>query len=167
MRLLVIRHAIAAERDEWAQTGKPDGERPLTDRGRSRMREAARGLARLVDVPDVIATSPLTRAAQTAAIVGKALGAPDPAELPALLPDADYATLVSWLRGLKTQGTVAVVGHEPHLSGLVCYLLTGRRETFLDLKKGAAALIQLADPPTPGVARLLWTIAPGGLRRIE
>ena len=45
MKLLVIRHAIAEDRDEFAYTGRPDAERPLTKQGRERMRRAAAGLA--------------------------------------------------------------------------------------------------------------------------
>lgn len=167
MRLLLIRHAIAGDRDEWATTGRPDAERPLTDRGRDRMRRAARGLARLIPRPDIIATSPYLRAAETAAIVSKAFAGPAPVELPVLVPGVEFAELVSWLRQQKVDGTIALVGHEPHLGGTLCYFLTGRREGFFEFKKGGAALVQLADPPTPGVARLLWSLEPGQLRRIN
>lgn len=166
MRLLFIRHAIAADRDEWATSGRSDNDRPLTDRGRKRMRRAARGLARLVPQPEVIATSPYARAAETAAIVAKAFGGPAPVELAALVPGVEYADLVNWLRGQKVTGTVVLVGHEPHLGGALCYVLTGRREAFYEFKKGGAALVQLADPPTAGVARLLWAMDPGALRRV-
>lgn len=166
MRLLFIRHGIAGDRDEWAKSGRPDTDRPLTDRGRARMRRTARGLARLTPRPDLIATSPYLRAAETAAIVAKAFGGPAPVELTALVPGVDYADLVTWLRSQKATGTVALVGHEPHLSGALCYFLTGRREAFHEFKKGGAALVQLADPPTAGVARLVWAMEPGQLRRI-
>ena len=166
MRLLIIRHAIAEDREEWAKTGKPDDERPLTARGRKRMRQTAEGIARLVEAPEVVGTSPLVRAVQTAEVVAETFGVEKTAEVPALSPGADFGDLVTWLRSLKTNGTVAVVGHEPHLSGFACYLLTGRRESFLELKKGAACLIQLSEPPTPGVARLLWSMAAGQLRSI-
>jgi phosphohistidine phosphatase len=167
MRLLFIRHAIADDRDEWAKSGRPDAERPLTDRGRDRMRRSARGLTRVLPQPDVIATSPYLRAAETAAIVSQAYGGPPPMELPALVPGVEFADLVTWLRSQKVSGTVALVGHEPHLGGALCYFLTGRRENFFEFKKGGAALVQLADPPTPGVARLLWVLEPGQLRNIE
>lgn len=167
MRLLFIRHGIAADRDEWAKTGGPDSDRPLTDRGRTRMRRTARGMARLLPCPDLIATSPYARAAETAAIVAKAFRGPSPVELAPLVPGAEFTDLVTWLRGLKVTGTVVLVGHEPHLSGALCYFLTGRREGFHEFKKGGAALIQLADPPTAGVARLLWAMEPGQLRRID
>jgi phosphohistidine phosphatase len=135
MRLLFIRHAIAGDRDEWAKSGRPDADRPLTDRGRVRMRRAARGLTRVIPRPDVIATSPYLRAAETAAIVSKAYGGPPPVELPALVPGVEFAELVTWLRSQKVTGTVALVGHEPHLGGALCYFLTGRREAFLSSRK--------------------------------
>lgn len=167
MRLLFIRHGIAADRDEWAKSGQPDSDRPLTDRGRTRMRRTARGIARLLPRPDLIATSPYLRAAGTAAIVAKAFGGPSPVEQSALVPGAEFTDLVSWLRGLKVTGTVVLVGHEPHLSGALCYFLTGRREGFHEFKKGGAALVQLADPPTAGVARLIWAMEPAQLKRVD
>jgi len=49
MQLLVIRHAIAMEREEYARTGRPDSDRPLTDTGRRRMRKNARGLQYILE----------------------------------------------------------------------------------------------------------------------
>ena len=72
MKLLVIRHAIAEDREVWARTSLDDGERPLTARGVDRMEQAARGLRRMVEKLDAIATSPLVRAMQTARIVNVA-----------------------------------------------------------------------------------------------
>lgn len=167
MRLLIIRHGIAEDREEWAKSGKPDPERPLTGKGARRMRSISRGLAQVVEAPEVVGSSPLVRAMETAEIVAKALGAEKVVPVPSLEPNADFGDLVNWLRSLKTNGTVAVVGHEPHLSGLASFLLTGRRESFIELKKGAACLIQLAEPPTPGVARMLWCMAPGVLRALD
>ena len=80
MKLLLIRHAPAELRETTAATGRDDGERPLTDRGRRRMRRTAKALPRVVPALDVLATSPLTRAAQTAAIVSKAYGDLKPIE---------------------------------------------------------------------------------------
>jgi len=66
MQLLLIRHAIAEDRFEFARTGQSDYYRPLTERGRARMARGATGLRTLVPDIDVLATSPLTRAVQTA-----------------------------------------------------------------------------------------------------
>src|SRR5262245_48702061 len=129
MRLLVIRHALAEDRDEFAKTGRPDAERPLTDMGRRRMRRVARGIRRLVGKFDVLATSPHTRAADTAAIVARAMGIETPEVLEALTPDHRSADLLPWLSQQAAESLVAVVGHQPHLNVLVSWLLTGREES--------------------------------------
>ena len=72
MRLLIVRHAIAEDRVAFAATGKDDDERPLTEEGRSRMEQGARGLRQLVPALDLVATSPLVRAVQTAEILAGA-----------------------------------------------------------------------------------------------
>src|SRR5882724_2462532 len=66
VRLLVVRHAIAEDPAVFAATGRSDAERPLTEKGRRRMRRVARGLKKLVPAIDGLATSPLVRAVETA-----------------------------------------------------------------------------------------------------
>ena len=68
MKLCFLRHGEA----DWPNWTKPDNERPLTERGRKEMKRVAKFLERLKLVPDVILTSPLPRASQTAEIVGQA-----------------------------------------------------------------------------------------------
>src|SRR6478672_122417 len=58
MKLLLIRHAIAEEREDFARTGKDDRLRPLTDEGRKKMKQGARGLRRCVPAFDLLAPSP-------------------------------------------------------------------------------------------------------------
>lgn len=166
MDLLVIRHAPAEDREAFAATGLTDALRPLTERGRGRMLDAARGLGRLMDACDVIATSPYVRSAETAELLATALDGPDPIKLDALTPEADYEALLTWLRGLSPEATVAIIGHEPHLSAFVGLLVTGRATTFLELKKGAATLLHLPPPVRPGTGIMRWAMAPGQLRRM-
>ena len=166
MKLLVIRHGIAEEREEWAQTGEPDDKRPLTDKGRSRLKRIARGLHRDVDTIEILATSPLTRAVQTAEIVGQRYGNVAAVVTEALVPHKPLSALLEWLQGLDDVDTVAVVGHEPHLSGFVCWLVTGREESFLELKKGGAVLLEFAQERAAGKAKLLWALTPKQLRRL-
>jgi phosphohistidine phosphatase len=130
------------------------------------MREAARGLARLVGAPDALATSPLVRAVQTADVVARALDVPAAEELDALRPGSPPRALLPWLRAHRGADLVAAVGHEPHLGALASWLLAGRARPFLALKKGGACLLELGDPPGEGSALLLWMLAPGQLRRI-
>jgi phosphohistidine phosphatase len=169
MRLLVIRHGLAGDRDEFSFTGRPDAERPLTKEGRMKMKRAATGLRLIVDELNVIATSPLVRAAQTAELVAEAFGMEGPTLVEELSEERSPDDLLPWLRAQEPDTTVAIVGHNPHLGFLVGWLLTGRHENFVELKKGAALMLQFEDPdpPTPGTAVLLWSLAPGHLRRLR
>jgi phosphohistidine phosphatase len=165
MRVLVIRHAIAEDTREFAKTGREDGARPLTKEGRAKMREGAAGLVKLVPQLDVLATSPLARAIETAEIVAKAYGgATRVQQVAALTPTKPVNALLHWLQGQPPAATVAVIGHEPHLGVFVSWLLTGLQESFIELKKGSACLLELEKDVKAGRARLLWALKPGHLR---
>ena len=162
MKLLIVRHAIAMDRDEFVATGQSDDLRPLTAAGRRRMRSVAKGLASTV-VPDLIATSPLTRAMETAAILGRAYDVKVGAKVDALRPESPPDELIAWARTQPADSTVAVVGHEPHLSQLVAWLTTGRRSAFLELKKGGACLVEFEGAPKESGGILLWGMRPSQL----
>lgn len=164
MKLLVIRHGVAEDRDAFAVTGQPDSQRPLTDRGRKKMKRAARGLQRLVSGIDVLATSPLLRAGQTAEIVSREYGGVETRIVEELSPERRPDELLGWLRSHGLGDTVAVVGHEPHLGFLAGWLLTGRNDAFVAFKKGGAALLEFDDPPSGGNAVLRWALPPKPLR---
>ena len=170
MHLLIIRHAVAEERETWAATGEPDERRPLTDEGRKKMRRAARGLRRLVPELSLLGASPLPRAAQTADIVATAYGDLTPLTIGALTPERSPADFLSWLRDAAPgHDVIAAVGHEPHLSGLVSWLLTGRAApSLVELRKGAACLLRFEDEvPQKGKACLEWLLQPRQLRALD
>lgn len=168
MRLLIIRHAIAEER-LTSQEGD-DAARALTRKGRRRMRRAARGIASVCGQIDLLVSSPLVRAVQTARIVHRAYGKrPKRKRLDLLAPGGSGAQLMRWLKRLGRQKpgqTVALVGHEPDLSRLVGYLLTGKGRCIVRLKKGAACLLELSQEDRQDGATLLWAMKPGQLRRL-
>ena len=165
MKLIVIRHAIAQDRKQFAKGGEEeDGLRPLTPRGRRRMRLAARGLLRVAPRPDVLATSPLVRAVQTAEILGGVWADVKIVKVPQLTPEASTQALLKWLQERKQASTVALVGHEPQLSAFVSWMLTGLPESFVRLKKGGACLVELNEQVRPGRGRLVWSLAPAQLR---
>jgi len=166
MKLLIIRHAAAEGKDEWARAGKSDDERPLTANGARDMVKAAKGLRAIVTEVDVIATSPLVRARQTAEIVGSELGVERVEVTDVLIPDTPLSEFTSWQATYGLDETVAAVGHEPHLGILATWLLTGVEESRIELKKGAACLIQFDGPPASGTGLLRWSIPPGPLRRL-
>ncbi|HYO13891.1 MAG TPA: histidine phosphatase family protein [Thermoanaerobaculia bacterium] len=165
MRLLLIRHAIAEEREDFARTGKDDRLRPLTDDGRKKMKQSARGLKVLVPEIDLLATSPLTRAAQTAAILDSVYGGLDEVEIDELAPEASPDEFLRWLRQQKAE-TVAAVGHEPSISLILSWFLTGNERHLHAFRKGGACLLELPDEPAPGTAILLWALTPSQLRRL-
>ena len=153
MRLLVIRHAHAAP--QTAAT--PDAERPLTMEGEQRFRAAARGLAQRV-TPDVLLTSPLLRARQTAAIASAAWGG--------LAPTPDGALALGGVEGILAtlenqprDATVAIIGHEPTVSMLVAQLTGAASSESFAFEPGAAALLELSSIARRS-GRLLWVMTP-------
>ena len=167
MKLLVIRHAIAEDRRRFAGTGSDDGLRPLAARGRKRMRVAARGLKRVAPEIEFLATSPLTRAVETAEIVAAAYDGLKVVKVAQLTPDGALQPLLKWLCDRKHNGTVAVVGHEPQLGVFVSWMLSGLEDSFVQMKKGGACLLELKEQVRPGRARLLWSLAPAQLRALD
>ena len=163
MQLLLIRHAIAEEREDFAKTGKDDRLRPLTDEGRKKMKQAARGLKGLVPEIDLLATSPLTRAAQTGAILDSVYGGLKEVEIDELAPETTSEDFLRWLRKQK-KDAVAAVGHEPSLSLILSWLLTGNERRLFAFRKGGACLLEFPDEPAAGTATLLWALTPSQLR---
>lgn len=166
MQLLVVRHAIAMEREEFAASGRPDSERPLTDRGRARMWRNARGLREVVPRIDVIGTSPWVRAADTARILSEVLGISTVETVGALTPDHRPDALLAWIESHGAANGLAVVGHEPHLGTLITWLVSGRTSARVELKKGGACLLDLGARPAGGEALLRWLLTPSQLRAL-
>lgn len=166
MMLLLIRHGPAGDREAWRALGKDDFLRPLTADGRTRTRAAVKGLARVVDRPQALATSPLARAIQTADHVARAFGVEAAEELHAILPAGGPAGVMPWLAARSKLDLVALVGHEPQLGRLASWLLARTSSPFLQLKKGGACLLDLGARPRPGGAKLVWMLPPAQLRRL-
>ena len=166
MQLLVVRHGIAVDREEWAKEHSDDRDRPLTDEGKKKMKECAKGLRALVPRLDVLATSPLTRALQTAAILAKVYEKAEPVVVDALSPGQHPPAFATWLRGQGAQKTVAIVGHEPGLGATVSWFTAGSERSFVELGKGGACLLDLGDRVEAGDAMLLWVLRPSHLRAL-
>jgi phosphohistidine phosphatase len=166
MQLLVVRHAIAEDKEAFAETGRPDTERPITKRGRKVMERVANGLRRQVKSIDVLAASPLVRAAQTAAIIAQEYGEIFVETVPALAPESAPAGLAKWLRTRRDTGVMAVVGHEPHLGMLITWLMTGARDSHVTLEKGGACMLEIDGQPGARSATLQWVLTPDVLEKL-
>jgi phosphohistidine phosphatase len=157
--LYVVRHAIAVER---GTPSVPDDERPLTPKGRKRMRQIALGLHRLGLQPERILTSPLPRALETAEIVADALGIADRLQTcDVLRADREAAGIRDWVL-TRTEDRLMIVGHNPNLSQLLGLLVAGLADPLVcDLKKGGVAALAARDE---GGFAIDWIAAPRLLR---
>jgi phosphohistidine phosphatase len=169
MRVLILRHAIAVER---GTPGIADDERPLTPEGRVRFERAARGLARITQAPDVLLTSPLLRARQTADIAARAFEIAAPKTAEALI-EARFSEVARLLLAHRGASLCALVGHDPSLSALIARWLGSSAGERFPLRKGHAVLLELdeATPrrkgaPAGDAARLIWSLPPKILRAL-
>ena len=141
MLIYLLRHGIAEDGGD----GLRDAERALTEEGWKKLRKAADAWRRIVEPPQVVFSSPLRRAKETAAVLVEALGiAPELRIEDALVPSAPAAVAMSLLEAEQHSGTtsVAVVGHEPHLGYLLGLLLTGHPRLPIPLKKGMLVAVE-------------------------
>jgi phosphohistidine phosphatase len=165
MILYVVRHALA---EEAAAGG--DEARHLTDIGRQRTQKAAAGIHALAIELDVILTSPVARAAETAAIIAEAYeNTPAPRVLDELSTGVAPIDAIAALAPFGRDESVMIVGHEPQLSALVSILLTGEPDGMhLRMRKGGCVALDLpAKGIEPGSAELLWMMTQRQLRKLR
>ena len=165
MELLIVRHAIACERDD--ERWPDDVQRPLSARGVLRARRAARGMRKLVRRPVSVLASPLLRARQTATILTEFAGWPRASLSPLLAPEASSAALLALLA--HSRGScVALVGHQPALGRLLGSCLAGGtgRAAF-ELRKMGIAVVGFDGPPRAGRGTLRWLVPPRVLRSVR
>jgi len=162
-QLFLIRHGIAEERgDAWPD----DAKRPLSEDGIERFQKSARGLARLDVWIDVVLTSPLVRARQTADIVASAFDPrPSIITVESLAPGGSYASLLADLEKHGRKTRIALVGHEPGIGELGARLI-GSRHSF-EFKKGAVCRIDVDEIPPGGPGDLRWFLTPKVMASIK
>jgi phosphohistidine phosphatase len=175
VKLVLVRHGIAVDRDEFDGT---DADRFLTPSGVRKMGGNAKGLATLVERPDVIITSPLLRAKQTADLLQQEWRQRKAEPIKQILsdrlkPGVSTPHLITWLRDSwvpAANGAIAVlVGHEPDLSLAAGWLLgcEAKGRGSLQLKKGGALLIEFSGEIGKGTGTLQWLVTPKILRALS
>jgi phosphohistidine phosphatase len=153
-RLYFLRHG-AADRDQWDGS---DFERPLTPRGAERTSCVARALARAGAAPDLVLTSPLVRALQTARIAAESLDAPLAVE-ELLAPGFSADALAVILAGNAGATSLMLVAHEPSFSEVIAEVIGGGR---IVMKKSACARVDLSEDGSLR-GELAWLLTPGSL----
>ncbi len=160
--LYLIRHGIAAERGEHYPD---DTKRPLTNEGVQKLRKEAKALGALDITLDVILTSPLVRARQTAELVAAAFRNPPPiVTMASLAPGSAHNAIIEELSKQHRRHHIALVGHEPGIGELAGRLIGSRRP--LEFRKGAICRIDVAALPPAGPGQLRWFLTPRVMRKI-
>jgi phosphohistidine phosphatase len=160
MKLYILRHGIAV--DHGAPGYARDADRPLTPEGERKLARIADAMEALELSFDLILSSPYTRARQTAEIVAEALDARKRLEFSEdLTLDGSFKKLIEWINCLKSPPeNVLLVGHEPHLSGLISLLVSGDSGMSVVMKKGGLCKLSLESLKHGRCAALEWLLTP-------
>jgi phosphohistidine phosphatase len=158
LELYMIRHGLAGEKKEDETT---DDERPLKKKWKEKMKDIAKGLKELRISFDIVLTSPLLRAKESAEIVNAyCCDTKEVTVTDLLVPDASYNNLIKFLNKIKNVKRIAIVGHEPFLSSFASYCLSKNENSLMNLKKGGILMLEIDEVIRPGRCILSWLIEP-------
>ncbi|MBA3816634.1 MAG: phosphohistidine phosphatase SixA [Parachlamydiaceae bacterium] len=158
LELYIIRHGFAGIRLEDEAL---DEERPLKKKGKEKMKDISKGLKEMDVTFDVVLTSPLVRAKESAEILNAYCCKNNEVTVTDLLkPDASYEALVKFLNQQKEFDKIAIVGHEPFLSGFACFCLSNTKNSFINLKKSGVLKLDVDKVIKPKRCALAWLIEP-------
>jgi len=160
MILYLMRHANAG-----VYRGNPllDAKRGLIKEGKEQCMLMAKVMSALKVQVDVIVSSPLKRALQTAQFVGTEMGYDAKVEVsPALGLDASYTAFQALLAKYSNRDGVLMVGHNPNMFQFLGHLITGNGGAAIRMRKGSVARVDMDNHPP----RLQWLIDPRSARAI-
>jgi len=163
MNLFILRHGCAADPgDAGLPKDLPDADRPLTAKGKQKLWRMTEAMQLLEVRPEVVISSPLLRALQTAQIVTEALELRKKLVLTDhLAPGGNPNALLEQINALEPRAkNILLVGHEPYLSKLIALLATGNTGARLELKKGGLAKLEVKQLRYARCATLAWLLTP-------
>lgn len=162
MIIYFVRHASAGEH---LNNPKKDEKRPLDADGIEQCGFVGRALAALNVQPDVIISSPLKRATQTASLIGNEIGYEAKLQLePALRPEGSFADFRRMLDKYAKYEAIMVVGHNPSITDFLAKIIAKAGcEAQIEFKKGAAARVETSRRS----ATLNWFLTPKMARAIQ
>jgi phosphohistidine phosphatase len=166
MILYIVRHGIA---DPPGTPGIDDCDRALTDEGVSKMKQIAAGLYQSGWTPEIILSSPLVRARQTAKILFQAFGKGIELKIfPALAPGGVRGELFREIGSLEKKeiNRLMIVGHQPSLGEIAGEIAFGSSKHYIELKKGGVCTIELESVQGIPKGRLVELLTPSILRRL-
>lgn len=162
MIIYFLRHASAGQH---MANPKKDEKRALDKSGIEQCGYVGRGLSALAVQVDLIVSSPLKRATQTASLVGNEMGHEGKLQIEeALRPGAGYSEFRQMLDKYAKAEAIMVVGHNPNLSEFLGRIISdGTCEAAVNLRKGAVARVEV-DRNT---GSLHWCLTPKVLRTVQ
>ena len=164
MRLYIVRHGIAVPH---GTLGISEEDRPLTSEGISKMKKAAEGLQAIKVFPEMVLSSPLPRALQTAEIIIAACGKKVPLKLfPELAPGGNRSEIYRELGKHANLENLMLVGHQPSLGEIAGEIAWGTSERYVELKKGGACALDIERIRPVPRGNLVWVITPSILRQL-
>ena len=167
MEIYLLRHGEAGKRVAVAAR---DEERVLTALGRMEIEEIGEAMARRRYEFDVVLTSPLKRAKETAAIVNRALKRKTPLEeWPELAPEGNRNAFYRRLAKLRPGSSVLVVGHEPYLTTAIGEIISRGGEGSglrIALRKGGLAKLYVTGFTPRATGELRWLLNPKQIRKL-
>ncbi|MEI6655254.1 MAG: phosphohistidine phosphatase SixA [Verrucomicrobiota bacterium] len=152
MELILLRHGKAEDHHPQG-----DSARALVEKGRHQARRAGRVLQAAGLTPEIVLTSPLVRALQTAEEFCQAAGLPGPVVQGWLACGCAPETALAELAAFPDFARVAIVGHEPDLSRIIQWCI-GAYGAAIHMKKGALACLRLEPPSRYGT--LVYLVPP-------
>ena len=163
MKLYILRHAIAEDRDE--NLYPDDSLRHLTEKGEKKMVKIAEHLKNMDIQLDVILTSPYVRAFETAKIVAKTFGIKKNQLVLSdhLIPSGFAKDLIAEINENFQVENLMLVGHEPYLSDLVAMLMAGDPSISITMKKGGLCCLSIDNLGYDKCATLEWLMTPAQL----
>lgn len=161
MIIYFLRHASAGEH---LLNPKKDEKRALDKDGIEQSGYVGRALAAIDVHVDVIISSALKRATQTASLVGNEMGYEGKLQIdPALRPQATFSDFRRLLEKYANQESIMVVGHNPNLSQFLGAVISESGcEASVELKKGAVARVDTRRSS----GTLQWCLTPKALRAV-
>jgi phosphohistidine phosphatase len=165
MLLYLVRHGIAIDRDD--PKCPDEAERFLTEDGIKKTREVARGVASLIDAPEMFLSSPYVRAWQTAELFAAAFKSPKQKirKTGLLLPGTDVASLFRDIAKHKDAESIMCFGHAPHLDEVIAAVLRSKSDGT-SLKKAGVACLEL-NRVAPPAGVLSWLATPKLLKKLN
>jgi phosphohistidine phosphatase len=166
MKLYILRHAIAEERDE--NLYPDDSLRHLTEKGKKKMAKIAKHLCDMGVQIDLILTSPYIRAYETARIVAKTFGIKKRKIVLTdhLTPSGFAKDLIAEINEKYLVDNLILVGHEPFLSDLIAVLVAGDPSMSVVMKKGGLCRLSIDNLVYDKCATLDWLLMPGQVTRM-